>query len=49
MENSKFSNALKSNVNDNDIEEDIICDEKFENEDIKEDENNDDFVEIISK
>lgn len=49
MENSKFSNALKTNTNDNDIEEDIKCDEKFENEDIKDEENNEDFVESISK
>lgn len=46
---SKFSNALNAPGNNEDIEEDIKYDEKFESGDIKEENENEDFVESISK
>ena len=45
---SKFSNALNAPGNNEDIEEDIKYDEKFESGDIKEENENEDFVESIS-
>lgn len=46
---SKFSNALNAPGNNDDIEEDIKYEEKFESNDIKDENDNEDFVESISK